>query len=354
MTTPTTPRHDLFYVCATRWVFFWLIGDGRLYFNKPATNIDEQLDLFKGRGLVVEDEEKAKYYLEFIGYFRFKGYAIPFQVDPQTHELQEGTTFQDILNLYIFDRKLRLHIMDAVERIEVALKSILSNQLSTKLGCHWYMDQQYFVDEFTEIPEVEEGDAYEKSQHDKMLDKVKREVSRSKSPFIQKYIGDQLEPLGFPPSWMMLEVSSFGLISKIYKNLTHEHQKDVAKVLEIDAKVLASCVQAISVLRNTCAHHSIVWNAKHTFNPRVPRMSSIFANHEQPDKVYNRLLVITLLVEKISGDSEWAVNLIKLIQGHSFVDMSAMGFPSSWNQMLLWRCSGGESASDNCRWLNHG
>lgn len=325
-----------------------------MYFNKPATNIDEQLDLFKGRGLVVEDEEKAKYYLEFIGYFRFKGYAIPFQVDPQTHELQEGTTFQDILNLYIFDRKLRLHIMDAVERIEVALKSILSNQLSTKLDCHWYMDQQYFVDEFTEIPEVEEGEAYEKSQHDIMLDKVKREISRSKSPFIQKYLEDKVEPIGFPPSWMMLEVSSFGLVSRIFTNLKHEYKKDVANILDIDANVLASCIWSISSLRNTCAHHSIVWNARHPFNPRIPKVSSIFANPKQPDKLYNRLLVITLLVKEISGDSEWAVNLIKLIQGHSFVDMSAMGFPSNWSQMLLWRHSEDESASDNCRWLNHG
>lgn len=91
-----------------------------MQFTQPDTSIDDQIALLRSRGLVIADEPRAKHYLRFVGYYRLAGYALPFQVNYNAdglHRFLDGVSFEDILDLYVFDRKLRLAVMDAVERI---------------------------------------------------------------------------------------------------------------------------------------------------------------------------------------------------------------------------------------------
>jgi abortive infection bacteriophage resistance protein len=117
-------------------------------FAKPATSIDDQIALLKRRGLVIADELRAKHYLRFVGYYRLAGYALPFQVNYNadgSHRFLDGVSFEDILDLYVFDRKLRLAVMDAVERIEVAFRAQFSQTMSEVRGPHGFMDAAHFV-----------------------------------------------------------------------------------------------------------------------------------------------------------------------------------------------------------------
>ena len=91
-------------------------------YNKPAFNLEEQLDLLKSRGLDIPQPERALHYLKFIGYYRLSGYCLFYQEKP-SHSFKHGTTFDAVLDLYIFDRQLRLLVMDAMERIEVAVRA---------------------------------------------------------------------------------------------------------------------------------------------------------------------------------------------------------------------------------------
>jgi abortive infection bacteriophage resistance protein len=93
-------------------------------FNKPVYTTEQHIELLESRGLTFLDRDRAKRYLLTIGYYRLSAYFLPFQVAP--NQFKERTTFTDVLNLYIFDRKVRLHVMDALERIEVAIRSVLS------------------------------------------------------------------------------------------------------------------------------------------------------------------------------------------------------------------------------------
>jgi abortive infection bacteriophage resistance protein len=92
-------------------------------FNKPHLTLDEQLKLLESRGLVVPDRQKAKYYLGNLNYYRLSAYWFPFKQSLTANIFRSGTSFDDILNFYVFDREFRLHILDAIEQIEVSVRS---------------------------------------------------------------------------------------------------------------------------------------------------------------------------------------------------------------------------------------
>lgn len=124
-------------------------GTISMEFTKPALSVEEQLELLIQRGLHVPDKSRAFHYLRYIGYYRFSGYTHPLQSKTgEDHEFKPGVEFEDALKLYIFDRKLRLHVLDAIERIEVAIRAQYSLIMSSKYGAHWYLAPSSFKDGF--------------------------------------------------------------------------------------------------------------------------------------------------------------------------------------------------------------
>lgn len=101
----------------------------------------------RSRGLAVPDEQRAIRYLKQVGYYRLSPYMLPFQSGPGEHAFKPGTSFEDVLSLYVFDRKLRLLVMDGLERIEVAVRAGWTDWMATRTGdSHWYVQQGYFSD----------------------------------------------------------------------------------------------------------------------------------------------------------------------------------------------------------------
>ncbi len=116
-------------------------------FTKPSLTLEKQLDRLIDRGLAVPDRERALRYLSFIGYYRLSGYMLRFQAGGQgtaRHNFVVGVSFEQVLSDYVFDRHLRLLTMDALERIEVAVKAVTFNLLAEKFGPHWYLDPSVF------------------------------------------------------------------------------------------------------------------------------------------------------------------------------------------------------------------
>ncbi|MDH6154975.1 abortive infection bacteriophage resistance protein [Polynucleobacter sphagniphilus] len=102
-------------------------------YQKPSTSIQEQIAIMRNRGLIISDADYAEQYLKFIGYFRLAGYALPLQInynEDGSHSFLPGTRFEDIVDLYAFDRKLRLLVIDALERIEVAVRATISQAMA--------------------------------------------------------------------------------------------------------------------------------------------------------------------------------------------------------------------------------
>lgn len=283
-----------------------------LTFNSPALTVSEHIALMRSRGLIIRDEAKASHYIQFIGYYRLQSYAIAFQINKQ-HTFRASTDFDQVLDLYIFDRKLRLLLLDAIERIEVAARATVNNTMCEALGPHWYMNKEAFDSE------IDHSDLMDKLSDDmkcKNYQRKKREI------FIDNYLKTFNIP-SLPPGWMMAETLSMGTTSYLYSVLASDYQKQVASMFNIQHDVLESIFHALSYLRNLCAHHSRVWNRQFRIKPKVPKTLEYRGPH---DRLAAFAVIIESLLQDIAPGADWFNNLEALMRQHPGVPRRSMGF----------------------------
>ena len=284
-------------------------------FTKPSTSIEEQIALLRSRGLVIANEDRARHYLRFLGYYRLSGYALPFQVNYNadgSHRFLDGTCFEDILDLYVFDRKLRLAVMDAVERIEVAFRAQFSQTMCELHGSHWFMDATRIKDDI----------GYDESR------------AAMRQTFIKHYYNKYGDPK-LPPSWMVFEALTFGAVSQAFKGLTRPNQKPVAKVFGLDAAVLASWLHALSYLRNLAAHHQRLWNRTYTIKPIQAKQYA--AELQDTTRFYAQAVMVEAILKTVSPRTHWGQRLADLLAEHPNVRADRLGFPADWRNRPLWR-----------------
>ena len=290
-------------------------------FSKPALTVEEQVDLLVSRGLKIGNKEEVSHYLRFIGYYRLSAYFIPFQYGGKSannHDFKPNTSFEQILELYIFDRKLRLLVMDAIERIEVAVKAAISNVASVKHGSHWFLRKDLFETGF---------------DHDFFLKKTREDFLKNKSETFIKHYKDNYGDPELPPSWMLFEMLSLGTVSLIYKSLKLELKKEIADLFSVHHSILKTWLHTLSYLRNLCAHHSRLWNRVFTIKPTIPKKCKDHIS--QDNKFFAQTFVVISLLRKISQDSQWEERLERLLnKEHPAIDESMMGFPKDWIYIL--------------------
>ncbi len=291
-------------------------------FDKPPLDLDQLIELLKKRGLKIDNVETAKYYLQFIGYYRLSAYFLSFQDASNSnsrHQFKQNTTFEQILNLYIFDRKLRLLVLDAIERIEVAIKASISNTMSQESNAHWFMEKNNFETNFN---------------HQDFIERLKNDVEQNKrEEFISHYRNKYYSP-ELPPSWMVFEILSFGTVSFIFKELELQSRKKISKLFDLDEKIMSSWSHSISYFRNLCAHHCRIWDRTFTIKPKKAKAYREYL--VENDKLYVQLVIIQVLMQKITIDSHWSDNLKILIQEYSSIPLKDMGFPQDWDNLTLW------------------
>jgi len=291
-------------------------------FRKPATSYAQQVALLRQRGMIIDDAGQAEFYLQHLNYYRLVGYWLPFEADHTTHRFRRGAQFKEVLDLYIFDRELRLLVLDAIERIEVSVRSQWAYQMAHRHGPHAHLDPAL---------------AHRCSRYDENCETLKKEVERSREVFISHHKLQYAEPL--PPVWVVCEVMSLGQLSRWYGNLRPmATRRAIADVYELDQRLLESWLHHLTHVRNVCAHHGRLWNREFTITPRLPRsrpegLREQFAHGVR--KPYNTLVIILFFLDIIAPDHHWRTRLKRLLDHHG-VNVADMGFPTGWEQMPLW------------------
>ena len=295
-------------------------------YTKPALTLQAQLDQLKSRGMQVGDDALAIHHLGELNYYRLGAYWLPFENDHANHRFSPNTSFEKVLNLYIFDRELRLLIMDAVERIEVSIRTKLAYVLGHKHGPHAHLKPAIFFDPI---------------EYGRSITKLDLEVKRSGEEFI-KHLTKKYEEL-LPPIWAVVELMTIGQLSKWYNNLESRHdRKAIADTYDIDEKNLRSFLHHLCTVRNLCAHHSRVWNREYTFTFSIPNkrpqaaLTSFNNDGRQTRKIYNTLVMLAYMMDRISPNHHWKSRLQTLISDHT-IDTKAMGFPIGWRTLPIWR-----------------
>ena len=298
-------------------------------FNKPATTFEEQIDLLESRGVIIPDKKAATHYLSHINYYRLGAYWLPFESDHHSHQFQAGVTFDHILNLYVFDRELRLLVLDAIERIEVSFRTQWAYHMAHQHGVHAHLD-----------PNLSKNPRW----HSSNLKSLEKELSRSDEVFVQHYKKKYHEPADIPPIWSVCEVMSLGLLSRWYKSIKPEQTKTkIARTFHLPSGIMTSFIEHLAHVRNICAHHNRLWNRRVTKTMQIPRSSklkeltaSFNKDREAERKIYNTLVMIHYLMSIISPQNHWSDKLKTLLSEHN-IDTKMMGFPDNWQQQTIWK-----------------
>lgn len=184
-------------------------------YNKPSLSITDQIQKLKIRGLVVDDENYAKHWLEHVSYYRLSAYYIPFEIlDPssaRTHQFKRDSFFSDIIALYIFDRKLRLLTIEALERIEISIRSHWVNELTQKYGSHAHITHEPFKCPWTHLNDLTRASIPLKEQN--------------KETFVEHYRKKYTQPFLPPPLDYSRNIISWGFISLDKKHQRYSYKK---------------------------------------------------------------------------------------------------------------------------------
>ncbi|MFT5336159.1 MAG: abortive infection bacteriophage resistance protein [Luteibaculaceae bacterium] len=295
-------------------------------YPKKVISFDEQIKRLKERGLHIGNESEAKEYLRNISYFRLQGFWWDLQQDKKNHSFKEGVCFEQIISLYTFDRKLRLLLFDALERIEIAIRTKMAYYPSVEIDQWWFEVESNFKN---------------KAHFSESLKEIDKELLRTKEVFIKSHYnkyGNEHRP----PAYKTLEVVSFGRLSKLYSNLKNNipAKNRVAKELGLyNYTYLQSWFLAFTTIRNIIAHHSRLWNRNIHFRPKYlsnPEMPFI-EKPENENSLYYCMSCILYILNKVSKGHSIKEKLITLIEENQSISKSEMGIPENWREQPIWK-----------------
>lgn len=326
-------------------------------FQKPAIDVHEQLLLLKQRGLQIRDEDRAKCFLEAVSFFRLTPYMRPFQrPNDSEHSFRNNATLKDLTRLYDFDRRLRLLVIDALERVEVAVRACLSNHMASTHGAHWYLDRTLFQkafrhDALLELIRTKQLKALKDHEREcQRIDaantssarKQSLKTLRSRESYARHYALTYNDP-DLMPAWAIMEEITLGDLSHLFKGLARDaDRKAISRRMALPGPLLQSWLHTLTTIRNICAHHARLWNRELGIRPELPRTISFpWPQHlRQPGshaRVFTVLCILNLLMRQVSPHASWDRRLQELLNEFPEADLQAMGFPIGWSDDPFWR-----------------
>jgi len=292
-------------------------------YSKPTLSYSAQLAALKSSGMAFDDENKALHLLERIGYQRLSGYWYPLLANKQNHVFKPNINFETAFNLYKFDRELRKIIGAEIEKIEIAVRVKMAHVLSITYNPFWFEDASLF----SSLVNFQET-----------INKIVEEYERSNEEFILDFKEKYSNPM--PPAEIVLEITSFGTLSRLYRNLKSCRAKRIiAKSFALPDVVFDTWLHSLASVRNMCAHHARVWNSLLKIQPLLPRnpqntwlINSAVSNN----RIYYVLSMLIYLLNTVNPKNTFKQKFENLFAKYPNVDRAAMGFPVNWRSEPLW------------------
>lgn len=317
-------------------------------YTKTWKSYDEQYNLLLSRGISFEDytKEKAKEKLAFIGYYRLSGYLYAFrEPDSNTTKFKDGTKFKDIINLYKFDRKLRLLLLDAIERIEISLRANLTYYLTEK--------SVTFLDDNALFGNLNRKLFYNKKNNktvtvDSMLNQLRNKIKdkldkRQKDPILAHLISTYQEPY---PLWILIQIFDFSELCTLFDVIPNDIARNISEKFGVkNVGVFSSWITSIHHIRNICAHHARLVNKNLTYKPTTSgefRWKQLWEENEPIDnkKIFYAICVINHILYSTKSSKNWNTKMIELISSFPSIDLvpfnsveTVLGCPHKWRNL---------------------
>jgi len=329
-------------------------------YKKIWLSYDEQYSLLYQRGMSFENysKDKALRKLEFIGYYRLSGYSHAFRCSPSDEKFIEGTKFKDIIELYKFDRKLKLLLLDAIERIEVAVRACLAYQLSNVSVSFIDSDSNFELDRIVtnnnnrrknkKTGGVSDTLKVKNVLHD-LREKISEKInssSRKNEPAIEHLISTYKEPY---PLWITIQIFDFSDLCNLYQIISLDLAKNVSnKFGVVSPAIFLSWLQSIRVVRNICAHHGRLVNRNLSVLPKIPNVKEAYkwialwksAEFIDKTKIFSIICILHHILNNIQASKSWDNRIVQLLNEFPKIDIEkfdsvkkVLGCPEGWENI---------------------
>lgn len=311
-------------------------------YDKPHLPLVEQLFLLKQRGLQVNNDTDAIGCLHRNGYYRLSAYWYPFReiVDgKRSDKFLPDSNFEDVYALYLFDKNLKLLLLDAIESVEIAARAEIALYLG-EFDKFAHTNYDFFRQKF--IAANNSGNI----PHEIWMKKFNIAVDRSSDDFISHHKNKYgcVSPL---PIWIAIELWDFGLLSRFYGGMKTSHCVQVAtRFLIPNWKLMESWLRSLNYVRNVIAHHGRLWNLNLTDCPKLPQkgvisdFDALIPLINVNTRIYSICCILCYFTNVIDSKSSWSQRLVDLVNSFPvmpYVNTQDMGFPNNWEIHDFWR-----------------
>ena len=310
---------------------------------KPHLSHAEQLDRLIARGLLIGNETEAVRILKRFGYYRLSGYFYalrktkPWGQAGRLDDFASGASLDLVVALAEFDKALRVHVMHAVETIEVAMRVAIAYTLGP-LGPDAHLQPEFFDGRFTQPKPGQD-----RSAHQDWVERYRKLCTQSRDDFVkhhrEKYGGQM-------PVWVGVELWDFGLLSRLFEGMRVRDQAKIAAPYgALDGRIVSSWLRNFSFVRNVVAHHGRLWNRTNTAIVVLPTAGRVLVlDHLRGDtatkgKLYESLACMQYLLRTIQPASQWHKFLLAELRNFprtELLSLESAGFPPRWDENPLW------------------
>ena len=302
------------------------------YDKKPKSD-EELAGLLISRGLVVEKDQLIKLF-KAVGYYRLTGYLYPFRC-PDSEDFVEGTSLERVWRIYTFDRKLRLMAMDALARIEVAVRTLI-----IKFHSEAFPDDAFCYTKPDALPGLSEN---RRGDFLKSVAQATRNARQeSDIAHLRRIYGIE----EYPPIWNMMEHVPFGVVTLYYEGLPPSVKQSVANTFFIQPNAFMGVLMTLKKTRNICAHHSRFWNRR--ISSRIAKTLGV-RDELSPlreclscqdgsgyTSVFSVLSICAHCIRYVRTQSRWTKRCKALLETADSFVLRGMGVPENWAELQLW------------------
>ncbi|MCL2696681.1 MAG: Abi family protein [Oscillospiraceae bacterium] len=284
-------------------------------FAKEPATIDAQLAKLEFRGCIIEDKTYAKFILEKINYYRLANYFAVYQQNNKRY--RGGTSFNKVLKLYEFDRKLRGHLLIFLEEIEISMRAAISNFHALKYGALGYLSDSAFNHHHN---------------HHHFMSRIDRLKEKNTDiNFVSHY---NSKHMGAFPLWVIMELFSFGMLAHFFKSLHRQDKKEIAERHFsglFPAGHIESWLESMAALRNHCAHYARLYSSR--LEPVPKPLDDL--SFKMGGDLFSFIYVIKLMNKHLSGSEKIEAHLAALLEEYAEVaELAVLGFPENWEEFL--------------------
>lgn len=306
--------------------------------EKVFKTILEQIELLKGRQLKIKDINLALKILENNNYYYLiNGYKNLFiDFSSNTEKYLEGTTIEEIYDLYEFDRKIRIIFLEYILLIERKIDTYIAYEFSKEHGYKDYL-----------IPDNFDYNKKNKKIVDKLLKDINLEILhqyKNSNKMIKHYI----DTYNYIPLWVLIRILSFGKVSKFYSIMKQKEKNKISRKFNIKSEILKIYLTNLGEIRNICAHDEKLYDISLRFKissnnyHSILKIEKLKGNYKSGvQDLFSVVLILKIMLEKEQFNQFYKslINNIqelkKKINNIAFIKvLDKMGFPKNYKKLL--------------------